>query len=63
MAERARPITADMSTDVLTPLGDLTGAELFIFEAEAAEHGTPDELDAAREEIARRIRALAATTV
>ncbi len=49
-----------MSHDLLAPLTDLTGAELFIFEDDAAEHGTPVELEAAREEIARRIRAVAA---
>ena len=43
-----------MSHDTPKPLTDLTGAELFVFEADAAVHGTQDELSAARAEIDRR---------
>ena len=39
-------------------LADFTGAELFVFEAEASEHGTPQEVRAAREELDRRVRGL-----
>ena len=42
------------------PLADLTGAELFVFEADASEHGTPQELRAAREELERRTLGLGA---
>ncbi len=44
------------SMDALRPtLSDLTGAELYSFEAHASEHGTPQELDAIRDELERRV--------
>ena len=49
-----------MSEHTTTPLADLTGAELFVFEADAAAHGSDDELAAARAEILRRTAAAGA---
>ncbi len=48
----------NMGTHQHQLLVDLTGAELFVFEAEAAEHGTAQEVRAAREELDRRVRGL-----
>jgi hypothetical protein len=45
--------------DQLRPtLADFTGAELYTVEAHATEHGTPQELDAVREELQRRVDAV-----
>jgi hypothetical protein len=44
-------------TTLSTPaadLGGMTGAELFVYESDASEHGTPAEIIAVRDEIARR---------
>ncbi len=45
--------------DQLRPtLADFTGAELYTVEAHATEHGTPQELDAIRQELQRRVKDL-----
>ena len=55
MQDRGRvPIIEAM--DPLRPtLADLTGAELYVFEADASAHGTAQELHAVREELDRRV--------
>ena len=55
--------TTDTQSTTLAPLAGMTGAELFVYEADASEHGTPVELAAVRRDITRRALKPAADSV